>query len=199
MSKLKETFITIVNEGYTTTKQISDSSQKAMALAALAQAIAQSGLLTTGVAIETAPAQDAEPVAATGKDSLKPEASKGTKKKSKKAEKVEEVVEEVIEEAPVAVEEETVEEAPVEETPTETESELDEEWTEAMQELKAEELSMLEAYVEAWGDDCVYGDCLKAFMEDSTITMEDVWNHIRPTNIDGFIAYLASLAEEGEE
>lgn len=195
MSKLKETFITIVNEGYTATKQISDSSQKAMALASLAQAIAQSGLLvetlplSTGVVLATTTATEA-----TGKDSLKPEASKGTSKKksAKKAEVIEEPVE-VVEEPVVEV----AEVAEVEET---TESvELDEEWTEAMQELKAEELATLEAYVDAWGDDCVYGDCLKAFMEDSTITMEDVWSHIRPTNIDGFIAYLASLAEEGEE
>lgn len=198
MSKsIKETFVTIINEGYKSTESITDPFQKASALANLGQALALSGLLSTST-------QMAEPEesTATGKDSLKAEACKGKKTASKskaKTTKKDEVP--PVNEIP-PVEEPEVETPPVEEDTTgeaiaTTEGELSEEWTEEMSELKAEQLEMLGQYVEAWEASYVYGDCIPAFFEDGSIVAneDNYYEYIRPTNIDGFLAYLASLAE----
>lgn len=199
MSKsIKETFVTIINEGYKSTEGITDPYQKATALANLGQAIALSGLLSSSTQIAE-PTTEAAP--ATGKDSLKAEAGKGTKSKAKTKAK-EEVP--VVDEIP-PVQEEEIETPPVEETTeevvettAEAEEELSEEWTEEMSELKAEQLELLGQYVEAWEASYVYGECIPAFFEDSSIVAneDNYYEYIRPTNIDGFLAYLSSLASE---
>lgn len=196
MSKsIKETFVTIINEGYKSTGSITDPYQKATALASLGQAIALSGLITTTTQIAE-PAEQAEP---TGKESLKNETGKGKKSTSKA--KAKDEIPAVNEIPPVEEVEETEIENPEETTEDITpavEGELSEEWTEEMSALKAEQLELLNQYVEAWEASYVYGDCIPAFFEDSTIEAneENYWEYIRPTNIDGFLAYLSALAEE---
>lgn len=193
MSKsIKETFVNIINEGYKSTEGITDPYQKATALANLGQAIALSGLISPLISSAT---QIAEPEAATGKDSLKAESGKGTKSKSKTKAKEKEVSE--VNEIPPVDEE--IETPPVEETTEEaTEEGISEEWTEETSALKAEQLELLGQYVEAWEASYVYGQCIPAFFEDSTIVAneDNYYEYIRPTNIDGFLAYLSSLASE---
>lgn len=193
MSKsIKETFVNIINEGYKSTEGITDPYQKATALANLGQAIALSGLISPLISSAT---QIAESEAATGKDSLKAESGKGTKSKSKTKAKEKEVPE--VNEIPPVDEE--IETPPVEETTEEaTEEGISEEWTEETSALKAEQLELLGQYVEAWEASYVYGQCIPAFFEDSTIVAneDNYYEYIRPTNIDGFLAYLSSLASE---
>lgn len=206
MSKIKETFITIINEGHAATKQITDSAQKAQALAQIAQAIAQSGLLVdhlplmstaTGVVTLEDPIKEE----ATGKDSLKASAGKGKSKSKAKTVVKEEIVEEVQEEAPAPEVEETAPEVVEDEiiddkVENEDETVIEETWTEDMLALKADQINTLSQYAEAWTEECVYGECLQFFCEDKTITPDQAWEYIRPTNIDGFIAYLISISDQ---
>lgn len=188
MNKLTNSFNKVIKEAYSLVGGITDVKDKAMALAAIAQAIASTG------AVEAADIEDvdgakeevkkdtAKKGASTNakKDALKPEAGKGKTTPAPKEEK-----EEI---APVE------DPTPAEETtPEETEVEIEEEWSEAMTELKAAELERLQGYVEAWTDEYVYGDCVAAFFESSEVTGAD---NIRPTNIDGFLTYLDQLAEQ---
>lgn len=205
MSKsIKETFVTIINEGYKSTASITDPFNKATALASLGQAIALSGLLST----TTTMAETTEgTVEATGKDSLKAEAGKGTKKTASKSKAKTTKKDEVppVNEIPPVEEETEVEIPPVEEdtagevAPV-TEGELSEEWTEEMSELKSEQLEVLQAYVDAWEASYVYGECIPAFFEDGSIEAneENYYEYIRPTNIDGFLSYLAALSSDEE-
>lgn len=216
MSKsIKETFVTIINEGYKATEGITDPYQKATALANLGQALALSGLLSSATQITESNSK----VEATGKESLKAESGKGTKSKSKsKAKEVKEELPSVTDIPPVQEEElemppveEVIEPANVEEIIEETaseeisasaeenvEDEISSEWTEEMAELKAEQLELLGQYVDAWEASYVYGECIPAFFEDSSIVAdeENYYEYIRPTNIDSFLAYLSSLASE---
>lgn len=189
MNKFEKLFTKLVNEGVTATERIQDAEKKGMVCAALAQAIADSGLMTTS--IEEADATPAEE--ATGKDSLKEAAGKGkaktkakTKTEAAPAKEIEKIVEEIVEEiAPVV--EDVIEEV--------TEGEVEDVWSEEMQVAKKEELETLNAYIDSWTEDFVCRECLSRYMEDASITADQLWDHIRPTNIAGFIAYLVSISE----
>ena len=214
MTKLKEVFIDFINEGEKSAKMILDADKKAMAYAALAQALADSHLMiemSTGIAeVETS-----------GKDSLKPEANKGGKKGGKTGNKKAADVAPVTPEAEVpAVEQQEAPEAetPLVETPewlTEVQAELpsteapaveqqeatvadeikvEAEWTEEMLNLKNSEIDLLNSYITAWTEDFIVTKCMTGYFEDSTITADKLWEYIRPTNIDGFIAYLEALS-----
>lgn len=185
MNKLQMAFTDFINAGSEAAKRITEAKDKAMAYAALAQAIAESKLMDVQTeAVET----KAE---VTGKESLKAESSKGkTKSKAKEKEVKEEIVPEV--------EAETIPEAEAEAIPeveTSTEEVMEEEWSEKMQEVKAEQLGVLNQYIEAWGEEYIVTECMTRFFEDASITADQLWAYIRPTNIDGFVAYLASIAE----
>lgn len=177
MNKLQMAFTDFINAGSEAAKRITEAKDKAMAYAALAQAIAESKLMDVQTeAVET----KAE---VTGKESLKAESSKGkTKSKAKEKEVKEEIVPEV--------EAETIPEVE-----TSTEEVMEEEWSEKMQEVKAEQLGVLNQYIEAWGEEYIVTECMTRFFEDASITADQLWAYIRPTNIDGFVAYLASIAE----
>lgn len=205
MSKsIKETFVTIINEGYKSTEGITDPYQKATALASLGQAIALSGLISPAITSVAQATEQTQVTETTGKESLKNENNKGTKSKSKaKKEEIPQVDEiPMVQENIPPVQEEEIETPPVEEVvqeeATETEDEISDEWTEEMSELKAEQLELLGQYVEAWEASYVYGQCIPAFFEDGSIVADEdnYYEYIRPTNIDSFLAYLASLASE---
>lgn len=195
---MRNVFEYLVNTGMEQLDLIADAEKKALICADLAKAIAQSGLLT-GSAVtteETVEAQEPEvketkkttkkSTKKSKKDALKPEASKVDNTAT-------EIVEEEVEVPQAPVMEEVVEETPqepvAEETVATQEVEMVDEWTDEMCELKAEQLELLNAYVEAWGEDYVYGDCLGAFSEGAFTGGENV----RPSNIDGFVVYLQEL------
>lgn len=198
---MRNVFEYLVNTGMEQLDLIADAEKKALICADLAKAIAQSGLLSGSVTVE-------EKVETQEPKEEKKTTKKSTKKNSKKdalkpeASKVETTTTEIVEEeieVPQAPEvTEVTEEVPQEpvmeetiETPQEpvAEVEMVDEWTDEMCELKAEQLELLSAYCEAWGEDYVYGDCLGAFSEGAFSGAENV----RPSNIDGFVVYLQEL------
>ena len=190
MNKISQTFVKALKKGFDAANMITEQDKKALAYAELAKAIAATGLVED-VDVSDAETTDKEDAPkktdnkkATNikKDALKPESGKGAKPK-----------EEVEEKAPVQEEI-----APVEEeaqTETQSEVEIEEEWTDAMVELKSDVLARLAQYTaeDAWGEEYVYNDCVSSFFESAEITGKD---NIRPTNIDGFVTYLDQLAEQ---
>ena len=209
-----KTFEFLINTGIESIEGIVDPKEKATVCAELAKAIAMSGVLR-GSEVE---AEETTPVVEEKKETKKKGAGKkaSSKKEALKTENQKEetvtpiaeapVVETPIAEAPVVetpvVETPVVEEAPqvpqepiAEEpvaTPAPAEVEIVDEWTEEMLTLKAEQLGILNAYVEAWGDAYVYNDCLGCFSENAFTGAENV----RPSNIDGFVVYLNELAQQ---
>lgn len=198
---MRNVFEYLVNTGMEQLELIADAEKKATICADLAKAIAQSGLLAGPVSVEAEevaqePKKEEKKKSTkksnSKKDALKPEASKVETTTTT----VETPQEPVIEEEVVETPQEPVMEEPVAEVPQEPvveepaqEVEMVDEWTDEMCELKAEQLELLNAYVEAWGDDYVYGDCLGAFSEGAFTGGENV----RPSNIDGFVVYLQEL------
>lgn len=202
-------FVEILNKGLEAAKMITEADKKALAYAELAKAVAQTGLVTgegheSSTTTEEQPKKEAkkETKKKTGKDSLSPAAGKGKKKTETAPESVTEPEvempeEEIMPEVEPTVEAETAAEHPGVDTThveaeVETEVELDEEWTDAMCELKAEALERYNAYCEAWGEDFVNNDCVERFFEGAYRGAE----YIRPTNIDGFISYLDQLSAQ---
>lgn len=170
---MRNVFEYLVNTGMEQLELIGDAEKKAIICAELAKAVAQSGLLTEELAAVETKKEEKTTKKSTKKnskkDALKPEASKITEETPQ-----EPVIEETVEEEIVA--------AP-------QEQEITDEWTDEMYQLKAEQLELLTAYCEAWGEDYVYGDCLGAFSEGAFTGIENV----RPSNIDGFVIYLQEL------
>ena len=190
MNKISQTFVKALKKGFDAANMITEQDKKALAYAELAKAIAATGLVedvdvsdTEAIDKEEAPKKtDNKKAANTKKDALKPESGKGAAKPK------EEVEEQVPTEEIAPVQEET----PVD---TQTEVEIEEEWTDAMVELKSDILARLNAYAaeDAWGEEYVYNDCVSAFFESAETTGKE---NIRPTNIDGFVTYLDQLAEQ---
>lgn len=197
-----KTFEFLINTGIESIEGIVDPKEKATVCAELAKAIAMSGILRGTEAEETTPVVEEK------KETKKKSSGKksSSKKEALKTENQKEETVTPMEEAPVAqtpvAEAEIVEETPqvpqepiAEEpvaTPAPTEVEIVDEWTEEMLNLKAEQLGILNAYVEAWGDTYVYNDCLGCFSENAFTGAENV----RPSNIDGFVVYLNDLAQQ---
>lgn len=191
---MKKTFISLVNTTLSNLELIGEADKKASICAELAKAIAMSGLIETEEitvdveneekespkATETKKKTSKRKAAANKKDALKTEASK----------------EEPIEEEPSIPTEETIENQPAE-TPQEEPTTPVEETSEdtAEEEFTQEQIDTLSMYLEAWGEEYVYGDCLRAFSEG---VLEGVDN-ITPDNIDGFLVYLANIARLAEE
>lgn len=196
-----KTFEFLINTGVQSLEMVADGEKKAAICAELAKAIAMSGVLR-GTEVEEEPTPVEEPKT-TGKGKKTTSKKSNSKKESLKTENQKEETVTPVEEAPVAPEmpTEPVEEAPqapIEEEPTPvpapaaTEVEVVDEWTEEMLTLKAEQLGILNSYVEAWGEEYIYTDCLGCFSENAFTGAENV----RPSNIDGFVVYLNQLAEQ---
>lgn len=189
-----KTFEFLINTGIESLEGIIDSKEKAMACAELAKAIAMSGILRGTESEETlTPTEEKKETKkkSTNKRSTsKKEALKTENQKEETVTPITEAPTEIIEEEPQTPQE-PVAEAPVA-SQTQTEIEIVDEWTEEMLNLKAEQLEILNAYVEAWGDTYVYNDCLGCFSENAFTGAE----HVRPSNIDGFVIYLNELAQQ---
>lgn len=195
-NKYKEVFLELIDKGNTAAKAIVEPDKKAMAYAELAKALGMSGLLNHGfVTIDAVNTdQTVEPVqedtVTASKESIKKGAGKkkATAKKKdeeKKAAPVPAPTEEVKEEAPLPVPEEEKAEAAGDEWTPEKEKELE------------SELGDLDWYVQSWGEDYVYNQCVPAFFEEATIVGAE---HIRPSNILAFITYLYEISQsEGTE
>lgn len=195
-----KTFEFLINTGVQSLEMVADGEKKAAICAELAKAIAMSGVLRgTEVEEETTPVEEPK---TTGKGKRSTSKKSNSKKEALKTENQKEETVTPVEEAPAAPEmpTEPVEEAPqapIEEEPTPVpaptaEVEVVDEWTEEMLTLKAEQLGILNSYVEAWGADYVYTDCLGCFSENAFTGADNV----RPSNIDGFVVYLNQLAEQ---
>lgn len=209
MASIKELFIKSITEGMKAAEMVSDASQKAQAYAALASALAETGLVRSKE-------EQAEP---TGKEALKPEATKGKAKKKTVKEvetevapvEQEEVAHEVVEETtpveePVQEEEEVVAEAitPEETQAVETaeveaieeasEVELTEEWTDASLEALADEIQFIAYLKEAYDEEQI-NECIASFSEGLFNTLDD----INPLNIKGFVAFMQCLIAQADE
>lgn len=202
MASIKDLFIKSISEGMKAAEMIPDASNKATAYAELAKALALTGQVRNDKNAEAEPA---------GKESLKPEATKGRSKK-KETPVVEETVEEIVEETPA---EEVVEEA-VEETVEEATQEEVEEVEELAQEAETEAAEISdEVFTEEWTDESLaalsdeiefigylkenyeestINECITAFSEGLFNTLDD----INPLNIKGFVAYMQCLISEAE-
>lgn len=197
------TFEFLINTGVQSLEMIADAEKKATVCAELAKAIAMSGVLRAAE-VEEDSTEEEQPKTTKGKKSSTKKNSKkeSLKTENQKEETVTPIEEEQVVEAPaVPVEEEPVAEAPqapveaAEEVPAPAptaEVEIVDEWTEEMLTLKAEQLGILNSYVEAWGEEYVYNDCLGCFSENAFVGAENV----RPSNIDGFVVYLNQLAQQ---
>jgi hypothetical protein len=177
MAKLSTLFVEAINEGLKAAKLIQAPEQKATAYAALAQAMAQTGLISSGDGADTVPdttpaAASTPAPAATGKGSLK--AGIKPKVTTPPAEKAAAPIEKA---APVV--------APV------VEPELADEWNDVTLAAKASELEMMTQCREYYGDEALLG-ALSDFSEGVLTTFED----ITPLNIDGFLEYLKGLAAQ---
>lgn len=189
-----KTFEFLINTGIESIEGIVDPKEKATVCAELAKAIAMSGVLR-GSEVE---AEETTPVVEEKKETKKKGAGKkaSSKKEALKTENQKEETVTPIAETPVVEEAPQVPQEPIAEepvaTPAPAEVEIVDEWTEEMLTLKAEQLGILNAYVEAWGDAYVYNDCLGCFSENAFTGAENV----RPSNIDGFVVYLNELAQQ---
>jgi hypothetical protein len=173
MSNLKKTFLESLQKGFDAAKLITEPKDKAIAYAQLAQAIATTGLIDNAEIEEKDENKETTTKKKTsGKDSLKAESGKGNKK------------EEVVAEEPTTPEK-------VEETSEVVEDNWD---SEEIRSQYEEQLTRLQAYVDAWGEDYVYTDLLNAWTEGAFNGADNV----RPSNIDGFLTYIDALVEQSE-
>lgn len=194
------TFEFLINTAVENLEMIGDAKDKATICAELAKAIAMSGALRPETEVIPAPVKEEkeEPKKTSKKKSNKKDALKteNTKTPAPVEEPVTLAEEPTQEIAPEIPEEPVVTPPEMPEEPAQVpEVEIVDEWTEEMQELKTEQLQLLNAYVEAWGEEFVYNDCLSAFSEGALVGGENV----RPSNIDGFIVYLNELAQQNAE
>lgn len=181
---LTKTFLQTLQKGFDAAKLIELPKERAMAYSELAKAIAMTGIIKDTEEMEISEETTEKEVTeketkkkttSKKKESLKNEASKTTKKESSE-QNIEEDESKNIEE------------------PSE-DNELEDQWTDEMSELKAEQVERLKQFVDAWGEDYVYEDCLSAWSEGAFTGVDNV----RPTNIDGFVSYLELISSESEE
>ncbi|MED1125233.1 hypothetical protein [Bacillus atrophaeus] len=171
MASINQMFASMLSEGITASKAISDPEKKAQACAELAKALAMTGLVSVGGS-ESANAATPEEEKESLKEKAKPK-QKATAKKEK---------------APAAEEpkEEAAEEAA-------SEVEVTDEWTEEMLEQFSEQLATIEQLQEEYDEETL-DECVKNFSEGVLNGIED----ISPLNIDGFIAYIQMLLSDAE-
>lgn len=183
MATVKKLFSEALQNGMKAANGITDNYQRATAYAALASAMAKTGLVAGGNLEETDAEATAAPAATTekGKDSLKPETAKAkaapapiapaAKKEEKKAEP----------------------EPAAEEPATEEEPELTEEWTDEMVELKGEQIAFISELKEQY-EEATLNDCVEQFSEKTMSSLDE----ITPLNIDAFVAFMQALINQQE-
>lgn len=202
MASIKELFIKSITEGMKAAEMVSDASQKALAYAAIASALAETGLVRSKDEV-------AEPV---GKEALKPEATKGKSKRkaapapAPEPEVIEEEVvaevitpeaveeeEEVVAEVVTPEQEEAVEQAEEEAIEEAIEVELTEEWTDEASAALANEIQFIAYLKEAYDEEQI-NECIASFSEGLFNSLDD----INPLNIKGFVAFMQCLIAEAD-
>ena len=170
-----------------TSKAIVDPKDKCMASANIALAIAMTGAVTEESLTKYI---NSATSGADKSSSLKPGANKAKKSSSKKTEEkpAEKAKAEVVPEDSETEETEPVDTENVEETDND-------EWPEEIPEEYIDDINELKRYVEGWGEDYVYVDCLYEFSEHQFKGKENV----RPSNIKGFVAYLQAWEKQCAE
>lgn len=202
MASIKDLFIKSITEGMKAADMIPDASAKATAYANLAQALALTGQVKNDKGVE-----------ADSKEALKPETSKGGRKKTAKKEvaPVVEDVEEVTEEEQDQIEA-TADEAElangqeedqqvVEELAQEAETqgeqienqEFTEEWTDSSLEALSDEIAFIGMLKEQYDEDAI-NECVASFSEGLFNSLDD----INPLNIKGFVAFMQCLIADAE-
>lgn len=174
MASVKSMFSEALTKGMAAAANIPDSYNKAMAYAALAQAAAQTGLMTiaaeTAMEVKGAEDKEVKEVPAkeekAGKESLKAPA-KGTGLKPA---------------------------APAKETPKEEPKQIEDttEWTEEMVAKYKEDIDVVGKFREEYGDESI-NQCVEQFSEG---TMKSVEDDITPLNIKAFRTFLETLASQ---
>jgi hypothetical protein len=176
MATIKRLFSDAIQQGMKAANGITDFYEKAIAYAALADAMARTGLIA-GNNLEEAET-DATAAASTtekGKNSLKPEA---TKTKA----------------APAASKKEEKKVEPEPKPAAETEPELTEEWTDEMVELKSEQIAFINKLKEEY-EESALNNCVEQFSEKTMSTLDE----ITPLNIDAFVAFMQALINQQEQ
>lgn len=171
MSTVKDLFLKAVNEGMKSAAMIQEPAHKANAYAAIAHALALTGLAgsatgDTGIQTDSTPASAAPAAAATGKNALKPDAGK-------KAETTP---------APAAVE------------PEAPEAELTDEWTDEAIAIKADGIAFIGQLKENY-DEASLDQCVQQFSEGQLQTLGE----ISPLNIDAFVAFMEAMIAQANE
>lgn len=191
MNDLTKLYLDALKKGFEAAKMVTEYKDKALVYSDLAKAIGSTGLveIPSDVKIEATDSKDSKKKG--NKNSLKTEASKPAKEDKADEKEDNEIVEPVNESTEDVQDNQESDETNATE---QTDEEVTEEWTEENTAAKAEVLERLNQFVEAWGEDYVYGDLVSAWSEGAFTGAEN----IRPTNIDGFVAYLDSLNEAEE-
>ena len=179
MATINEMFVTAVSEGMKAAKTITDASNRAMAYAELAKALAMKSNNMT-------PSINAEDVStpAEGKESLKETPKAKVETKPEPAPKEEK-------KAP-ALGKPKAQPAP-EPEPEPQEPELVDEWTEEMIELKAEAIATMNQWKEEYDEESL-DQAVQMFSEGQLESLAD----ISPLNIDAFLEFLESLSNQAE-
>ena len=178
MASVKEIFNSMIGKAIENAGLIESPRDKAMAYAAIAQALATTGKIGDDVAIskESKPAKQAK-----NADKLKRQPKNLEPEDVKEEEKAEEKPKEDVEETTSA--EEPVAEAP--------DTEEDNEWTDEAQDKHAEELEYLEEFIEKWGEDGL-AECVKEF---SKGTLKNGFDDVTPGNIKAIVIYLKEIVD----
>ena len=176
MATVKDTFNAVISEAVKNADLISDNYQKARALAAIAHALAATGLVIDVTAEAPAKAEKEE-------------------KKETKAKKTADKMKRQPKELPP---EEEAKEEPKREEPAKKEEaskgDFTEEWTDEATEAFAEELQYIMDFTEKWGEEAA-NTCLADFSEG---VLTDISADVNPLNIAGVVAAFRKLEADAE-
>lgn len=176
MATVKDTFNAVISEAVKNADLISDNYQKARALAAIAHALAATGMVSDVTAEAPAKAE---------KEEKKETKAKKTADKMKRQPK-ELPPEEEVKEEPKSEEPAKKEEAP--------KGDFTEEWTDEATEAFAEELQYIMDFTEKWGEEAA-NTCLADFSEG---VLTDISADVNPLNIAGVVAAFRKLEADAE-
>lgn len=175
MATIKGLFTQAIVEGMAAAKKISENKDKALAYAALADAMARTGLVVGTNLDEETPTEEVK-----GKDSLAPEKQKTPAPAAKpKPQPPQPQVENDLE---------SIEE------PASAEAELTDEWTEETIELKAAGVAFINTLKEQYDEETL-NNCVGQFSEGTMKTLAE----ITPLNIDGFVSFMEALIAAASE
>ena len=175
MASVKETFNAMISKAIENTELIETPKDKAIAYAAIASALAQTGRVSDIIA---------EPLSEPVKEKPKKNADKMKKQPGFLPPDKEEILGEPVEETKKKIEEQKKESVP----------KFTSEWTDEAQEYYKDEFEYLEQFLEKWDEDS-FNQCLADF---SSGTIKD-FDGINPLNISALVTYLKVIDSQLEE